>query len=150
MKASTLLSIIAVILATAPLFGSQARDFVKGAQERSYSKAVITHGGTIIWLAGQGGLTDDNGNSLAGNFDAQARQAFKNISATLAKAGGKLSDLVQMTVFIRDPRDGDRLTEIRKEVLGDNFPGSALITISGLANPESRLEIQAVAVVGDN
>lgn len=42
----------------------------------SFSPAVITEGGKIIWLAGHVGFVDDNGASLAGNFDVQVRQAF--------------------------------------------------------------------------
>jgi 2-iminobutanoate/2-iminopropanoate deaminase len=76
------------------------------------------------------------------------RQIFKLLNATLEKAGGKLSDMVQMTVFITDVRNGDRLTEIRKEIFGDNFPGSALITVSALAPPEAKIEIQGFAVIG--
>ena len=38
------------------------------------------------------------------------RQIFKLLNATLEKAGGKLSDMVQMTVFITDVRYGDLLT----------------------------------------
>jgi hypothetical protein len=35
-----------------------------------------------------------------------------------------------MTVFINGPRNGDRLTEIRREIFPDgNYPGSALITV---------------------
>jgi MFS family permease len=40
------------------------------------------------------------------------------------------------------------LTQIRREVFGDNFPGSALITITALAVPEAKIEIQGYAVVG--
>ena len=35
-----------------------------------------------------------------------------------------------MTVFITDVRNGDRLTEIRREIFKECFPGSALITVS--------------------
>ena len=70
------------------------------------------------------------------------------VDATLKKAGGKLSDMVQMTVFITDVRNGDRLTEIRREIFGDNFPGSALITVTGLADPNAKIEIQGYAVIG--
>jgi len=127
-----------------------AQDFVKGErpQQRGYSLAVITEGGKTAWLAGQIAPTDDAGKSLAGDFEAQARQVFKLLNATLEKAGGKLSDMVQMTVFITDVRNGDRLTEIRREIFGDNFPGSALITITALANPDAKIEIQGYAVIG--
>ena len=128
----------------------QAKEFIKGdrPQQRGYSLAVITEGGKTAWLAGQTATVDDSGKSLAGDFDAQARQIFKQLNATLQKAGGKLSDMVQMTVFITDVRYGDRLTEIRREIFGDNFPGSALITVTALANPDAKIEIQGYAVIG--
>jgi 2-iminobutanoate/2-iminopropanoate deaminase len=104
-----------------------------------------------VWLAGQTALTDDQGKSLAGNFEAQARQVFHLIDQTLNKAGGGVANLVTMTVFITDPRNGDRLTEIRKEIFKDgNYPGSALITVSNLAVPGLLIEIQGVAVIGDH
>lgn len=137
------------LLAMSP--AAHGRDFIKGdrPQQRGYSVAVITEGGKTVWLAGQTATVDDAGKSLAGDFEAQARQLFKNLDRTLQKAGGKLGDMVQMTVFITDVRNGDRLTQIRREVFGDNFPGSALITITALATPEAKIEIQGYAVIGD-
>jgi 2-iminobutanoate/2-iminopropanoate deaminase len=129
---------------------AQAKDYLKGdrPQQRGYSEAVITEGGKTVWLAGQTATVDDAGKSLAGDLEGQVRQIFKNLDRTLQKAGGKLSDMVQMTVFITDVRYGDRLTQIRREVFGDNFPGSALITITALANPDAKVEIQGYAVIG--
>jgi 2-iminobutanoate/2-iminopropanoate deaminase len=61
------------------------------------------HGGRkTIWLAGHVGFVDDSGASLAGNFDAQTRQAFKNLEKTLQRAGGTLKDIVWMTVSVSD------------------------------------------------
>jgi 2-iminobutanoate/2-iminopropanoate deaminase len=127
-----------------------AKEFIKGErpQQRGYSQAVITEGGKIVWLAGQIAVVDDSGKSFAGDLEGQVRQIFKLLNATLEKAGGKLSDMVQMTVFITDVRYGDRLTQIRREIFGDNFPGSALITITALANPDAKVEIQGYAVIG--
>ena len=132
------------------VFPLHAKDFIKGErpQQRGYSQAVITEGGKIVWLAGQLAVVDDSGKSLAGDLDGQVRQIFKGVNATLEKAGGKLSDMVQMTVFITDVRSGDRLTQRRREIFGDNFPGSALITVTALAVPEAKVEIQGYAVIG--
>ena len=129
---------------------AHATDYIKGErpQQRGYSLAVITEGGKTVWLGGQIAVADDAGKSLAGDFEGQVRQIFKLINATLEKAGGTLKDMVQMTVFITDVRYGDRLTEIRREIFGDNFPGSALITITALANPDAKIEIQGYAVIG--
>jgi 2-iminobutanoate/2-iminopropanoate deaminase len=144
----TIIGVVAAMLLAGP--AAQARDFIKGErpQQRGYSLAVITEGGKTVWLAGQTATADDSGKSLAGDFEGQARQIFKQLGATLEKAGGKLSDMVQMTVFITDVRYGDRLTQLRREIFGDNFPGSALITVTGLAVPEAKVEIQGYAVIG--
>ena len=108
----------------------------------------MTEGGKTVWLAGQTATVDDSGKSLATDFDGQTRQIFNQLNATLEKAGGKLADMVQMTVFITDIRYADRLTQIRKEIFGDNFPGSALVAITALANPDAKIEIQGFAVLG--
>jgi 2-iminobutanoate/2-iminopropanoate deaminase len=117
------------------------------AQARAYSQAVITEGGRIVWLAGQVGAADASGKSLAGDFDGQVREVFSRLGQTLEEAGGRLTDMVTMTVFITDARHGDRLTQLRKEIFGDNFPASALITVAGLARPELLIEIQGTAVI---
>jgi 2-iminobutanoate/2-iminopropanoate deaminase len=118
------------------------------AQARAYSQAVVTEGGRIIWLAGQVGPSDASGNSLAGDFDGQVREVFSRLGQTLEEAGGTLADMTTMTVFITDARYGDRFTQLRKEIFGDNFPASALITVSALARPELLVEVQGMAVIG--
>ena len=126
------------------------RSYVKRetAQARAYSQAVITEGGRIVWLAGQVGAADATGRSLAGDFDGQVHEVFARFRQTLEEAGGSLADMVTMTVFITDARLGDRFTQLRKEIFGDNFPASALITVAGLARPELLVEVQGVAVIG--
>ena len=126
------------------------RNHIEGTwqKERSFSPAVITSGGEhTIWVAGHGGQVDDDGNSLAGDFDAQVHQSFANLAATLASAGADLADMVTMTVFIIDTRYGDRFTELRAAYFPDGFPASALITVKGFAKPEMMVEIQGMAVV---
>ena len=118
-------------------------------QQRAFSPLVETRGGRTLWIAGHGGLHASD-KPLEGDFDGQARQAFSNIASTLSEAGGKLADIVTMTVFLIDARYGDRFIEIRKEVFPDGqYPASALITVAGFARPTMMLEIQCVAVVPD-
>src|SRR6266478_629368 len=113
-----------------------------------HSQAVVTKGGRIVWLAGQVGAADASGKSLAGDFDGQVREVFSWLGQTLEQAGGTLADMVTMTVFITDARHGDRFTQLRKEIFGDNFPASALITVAGLARPEMLVEVQGIAILG--
>ncbi len=125
-----------------------SRRYIKnpGTQARAYSPAVITRGGTTIWLAGQTAPVDKSGKAL--DFEGQVRQLFSGLGQTLKEAGGKLSDIVTMTVFITDIRNAEQFLKIRHEIFGDNFPASALINISHLVPPLALIEIQAVAVVG--
>ncbi len=128
------------------------RKFYRGTwqQQRAFSPAVTTTGGRTLWIAGHGGLHGAEGKPLDGDFDGQARQAFKNLAATLEGAGGKLTDIVTMTVFISDARYGERFVEIRKEIFpSGDYPASALITAAGFARPNMMIEIQCVAVVAE-
>jgi len=127
-----------------------ARNYLEGTwqTERSFSPAVVTSGAArTIWVAGHGGLFDDNHRVLKGDFDAQVRQAFANIGATLKEVGATLADIVSMTVYIGDARHGDRFVEIRKEYFASDFPASTLITVSGFARPEMMVEITPIAVI---
>jgi 2-iminobutanoate/2-iminopropanoate deaminase len=119
-------------------------------RSRAYSPAVITEGGRTVWLAGQTATVDGDGKDISGNFEAQTRRVFQLIDQTMRRAGGTLADLVTMTVFIKEPRYGDRFVEMRRELFADGkFPGSALITVTNFARPGMEIEIQAIAVIGD-
>ena len=124
------------------------KSFIRGTWQvkRAFSPAVITEGGRTIFVAGHTGQVDDAGKSLAGDFDAQFRQTFRNIEKTLAEAGAGLGDLVTMTVFLSDARHTTRMTELRTELFGKDFPASAAITVQGFAQPEMLIEVQAIAV----
>jgi enamine deaminase RidA (YjgF/YER057c/UK114 family) len=115
--------------------------------ERGYSPVIKTVGGAHVWVAGQTGHRDAAGQPTYNDIESQTRQCFRNIEAQLAKAGGKLSDLVYMTVFLKDQRHGPRFLELRREILKKDFPVSALITVVGFADPAVLLEIQSIAVV---
>ena len=105
---------------------------------------MATRGGRTLWLAGVGMREDEEGNSLVGDFEGQVHATFK-----ASRAGGTLQDIVTMTVFTLEVRYGDLFTELRRQYFSDGYPGSALITVAGFAHPDMMLEIQAIAVVGD-
>jgi enamine deaminase RidA (YjgF/YER057c/UK114 family) len=125
------------------------KNFVRGTwqQKRAFSPAVIVSGeGRTIYVAGHTGQAGEDGRSFAGDFEAQCRQTFRNIEKTLAEANAKLSDLVTMTVFLADARYTTRMTELRTEIFGKDFPASAAVTVTGFADPSILIEIQGIAV----
>ena len=148
----TVLILTASLLAT-PGTMAYAADYLEKSdfqKSRAFSPAVVTDGGRVVWMAGQTTITDAEGKDISGNFEAQARRVFALMDQTLRRAGGTLANLVTMTVFIKDPRHGDRFVQIRREMFPDgNFPGSALITVSNFARPGLEIEIQGIAVIGD-
>ncbi len=140
-----------------------AAEYIKGTwqEHHAFSPAVITQGGKIVWLAGEGGIVaaepsqkgetlDINEIEIATDFDEQVHNTFRRLDATLKRAGGSLQDMVTMTVFIKDMRHGERFVKLRKEYFPENAPASALITVTGFAVPEMLLEIQGIAVIGED
>ncbi len=69
-----------------------------------YSQIVEVRAGRIIFIAGQTAL-DRNGKLVGKNdFVAQAEQVFGNLGAALQAVGCTASNLVKLTVFLRDSR----------------------------------------------
>ena len=131
---------------------TRAADYVEGefAKSRAYSAGVMTEGGRVLWMAGQTALKDENGNDLTGKFDAQVRAIFKEMDKTLKKSGGSLANVVNVTIFLNDPRYGERMADLRREAFPDGkWPGSTMITVSNFAQPGMLVEIAGIAVIGD-
>ena len=154
MKRSIALCTLAFAALVSAPFAAVAAEYMEKTPfqlSRAFSPGVITNGGKIVWVAGQTATADNNGKDIANNFEAQVKQVVSQIDQVLKRAGGSLANVVQMTVFIKESRYGDRFVEMRKDMFQNgNYPGSALITISNFARPGIEIEIQAVGVIGDS
>ncbi|WP_028222012.1 RidA family protein [Paraburkholderia oxyphila] len=142
---------VAAVSTMTLMASAKANEYITSpdTDKRAYSLSVDTQGGKTIYLAGQLNVADLNDKPLPGDFDGQARAAFQRIQKTLEASGGKLSDIVSMTVFITDVRNGERFSDIRREFFAPGkYPASALIAIRNLGIPNALIEIQATAVVG--
>lgn len=149
MKAVCIWVAAALAFLAAPV---EARDYLKQerAQSRGFSPGVVTEGGKTVWVSGQTGLVDEQGQSMAGNFEGQARVIFRAIDAVVKRAGGSIKDVVTITVYLTDPRLIDPLMPLRREFWPEgNFPASTTITVHSLPAVGMMLEISAVAVIGD-
>ena len=135
-------TIVMLMVAASGAFAKECYTPDARAQERAFSRAVITEGGKTIWLAGRTAPSNLD-------FEGQVRDIFANLDKTIKAVGGAgLRDMVTMTVFINDVRLGDQFVKIRQEVFKECFPASALITVTGFARPGILIEVQGVAVVG--
>jgi 2-iminobutanoate/2-iminopropanoate deaminase len=104
-------------------------------------------GGTLVFLAGMTPVDDQRRLVGAGDFDRQVARVWENIQLALEKSGGRLSDIVTMTVFLTDMRHATRFVELRRDKFDKNFPASALIGIAELGLPGMLIEIQAIAAI---
>src|SRR5205823_5460890 len=100
--------------------------------------------GNTIYVAGQ--LPYDKDGNLVGKGDikAQTRRIFEQIKMIVEAGGGKMDDVVKVTVFVIDVRYREAYGEVRSEFFGPNPPASTLVQISNLAIPEALIEIEAV------
>jgi 2-iminobutanoate/2-iminopropanoate deaminase len=110
-----------------------------------YSQAV--RAGDTVYLSGQIPLDPATGAIVEGGFEAQVRQAFRNLSAVAVAAGGSLADCVKLTLFLTDLERFPVANEIMKEFFAAPYPARSTVGISSL--PKGALfEVEAVMVLG--
>ncbi|HYM83886.1 MAG TPA: Rid family hydrolase [Candidatus Dormibacteraeota bacterium] len=68
-----------------------------------YSPAV--RAGDFVFIAGQPGIDPATGAPPAGDFEAEARQAFANLRTVVEASGADLSRVVRTTVFLASADD---------------------------------------------
>jgi 2-iminobutanoate/2-iminopropanoate deaminase len=75
--------------------------------------------------------------------------AWTNLLAILRAAGMTADHLVKITVFITDPADVALVRQVRDRHIGRTPPASTLLVVAGLARPDFRFELEAVAAMPD-
>ena len=119
------------------------------ARAKGFSNGIAAQG-RLVFIAGQVGW-DAQQRWQARDFAGQFRQALQNILAVLKEAGGAPEHLVRLTWYVIDRKEYlDSLKAVGaayRELMGKHFPTMAVVQVSGLVEPEARLEIEATAVV---
>ena len=109
-----------------------------------YSQGVeITNPGQTLYIAGQVGIRPDG--SLPEDMEEQAVQAFRNIQEVLRGAGMDVEHLVSIRTYLLNRDDLAKFRAARDRVLGEAAPASTLLIVSGLAQPQWLIEVDARA-----
>lgn|SRR5579884_540592 len=120
---------------------------------RGFSHGVVTTGGRTLWLAGQDASDEDGRIVAPGDVIAQLDQALHNLHAVVHEAGGQMSDIVKLTIFVRDRADyvakQRAAGEVWRRYFGDYYPALALFEVSGFFQPEALIELEGVAVLDE-
>ncbi|MGA0572588.1 RidA family protein [Variovorax sp. VNK109] len=114
---------------------------------RPYSPGVVA--GRHLYVSGHTG-SDPVTRDIANGVEAQTRQAFDNIRAVVETAGGTMSDVVKVNIFMIDMnRDFEAMNAVFRKVFPKNPPARTTVGVSHLARPGLYLEIEVVAVLDD-
>jgi enamine deaminase RidA (YjgF/YER057c/UK114 family) len=135
------------------------KDHISAVQPRTLPKPTgFSYGyevkrGRLVFVAGQ--VARDEHNAVVGKGDivAQFRQVCRNIQTVLSAAGGDMTDVVKLTIYVLDADDYKRhlreIGGIYREYFGKHFPAMTLVGARDLfdATDGCLIEIEGVAAL---
>ena len=121
------------------------RNPIERASPETYHHGVEVSGNVrTLYIAGQVGISIDG--EIPEGIEAQTRIVFANLKAVLDSADMSFIDVVKSTVFLIDPKDRPGFAAARDRATGGLKNASTLVFVSGLALPQLRVEVEAIAV----
>ena len=109
----------------------------------AYSQGIKSEG--MVYASGQIGLDPASG-TLRDGVEAQARQAFSNLSAILAAGGTTLENAVKISIFLADINDFAVVNTVMQELVPQPFPARSCFAVAAL--PKGALvEVEAIAEI---
>lgn len=120
---------------------------------RGFNHGYLCSGGRVLFLAGQD-ASDSQGKIVApGDMVAQYEQVLGNLQAVVEAAGGKMSDIVKLNIFVKD-RDEyvqrlEALGQVHRRYFGRHYPAMALFEVSAFFQEENLVEMEGFAYLED-
>lgn len=122
------------------------------AKPSSFSRGmrIDLNGLTILLISGTASINEAGKSVHIGDFRAQCRRTFANITGLLASEGATWKDIVRTSCYLRDiDRDYEAFNEERTQFYQeqglDPLPASTGIEAK-LCRPELLIEIEAIAM----
>ena len=107
----------------------------------TYSQAVKT--GNTVYLSGQIPLIPETMEMVEGDIKLQIHRVFQNLQAVANAAGGDLSDIVKLNIFLTDLSDFPQVNEVMAEYFQQPYPARAAIGVAALPK-DAGVEMDAV------
>ncbi len=109
-----------------------------------YSQGIAA--GQFLFVSGQLPINPENGEMIGNDITARAEQVSKNIAAIVESAGGSISDIVKVTLFLTDMGDFQRVNEVYSRVFQAPFPARSAVQVAALPL-RSNIEAEAIAFI---
>ena len=104
--------------------------------------------GDMLFVSGTVSRAADGVTIEGKNEYEQAKNIFTRIRYLVEAAGGAMSDIVKMTIYVVNIKQNTEVWRARQEFFTGDFPCSALVEVRSLAAPEILVEIEAIAFIG--
>lgn len=114
------------------------------------SQAVVDAGSGLVFVSGQ--VDWDTGYQVRhGGMEAQAEGALHNLLTVLEAAGSSAARVLQLRVYVRGELGEHMaaLAPVMNKYFGASRPALTGIGVASLASPETLIEIEALARVGN-
>lgn len=110
----------------------------------TYSQAVKV--GSTVFLSGQIPLDPETMELVAGDFAARTRRVFDNLKAVCEAAGGSLSDIVKLNIFMTDLSNFATVNQVMATYFQEPYPARAAVGVAALPKGAD-VEMDAIMVV---
>jgi len=110
----------------------------------TYSQAVKV--GSTVYLSGQIPLIPETMEMVEGDIKLQIHRVFQNLLAVANAAGGDLSDIVKLNIFLTDLSNFPQVNEVMAEYFQQPYPARAAIGVAALPK-NAGVEMDAVMVL---
>ena len=118
--------------------------------DNDFCQTIITKGGRTVWMRGQcPQCLDDARNIESPDPAEQTHKVMQNIRQLIQEAGGDMSHLVKLVVYITDVRHREAVYRIMGSYIKGVYPVSTGLVVQALARPDWLVEIDATAVIPD-
>jgi len=118
---------------------------------RGFAHAVSSRGGTTIRVSGQLARAGNAPVGVGLTLGEQWRLALENLITVVRAAGGDIGNIVLLRAYVTDMTEfnagGAMVGEAWAATLGRHYPAMTLVGVTGLVDPNARVEIEAEAVL---
>lgn len=106
----------------------------------------VNRAGNLVWLVA---IAEDpaTGKIVDGDIGGQTRRTLMNLEQGIRAAGGNMSDIVDVRVFLIDSADAKGMNAVYAEFFRKPFPVRATVVVKELLAAGLRIEITATAVL---